>query len=182
MSNKPNIYGTCPAGCLWETVHKSDFEALATHIEVPLIDGGDFYLQIGKEYRIFSTQTGGVFDARLLLRYEQLATEKILQITHTTEDEYAESFTFKLLDVKYTGDLSAVIFVYDLDGVRTTESIGGGKIWNENPVRVFGASKVLLLNSDAQVLATTPVKGVDYWTKEDKGEIVNEVLALLAEK
>ena len=29
MSDKPKIFGTCAAGCLWETIHKSDLEPYA---------------------------------------------------------------------------------------------------------------------------------------------------------
>ena len=33
MKNKPRIFAGCKAGCLWETVHKSDFQSLAVSID-----------------------------------------------------------------------------------------------------------------------------------------------------
>ena len=32
MRGKPQIYANCPAGCKWETVHKSDFVSLSHNI------------------------------------------------------------------------------------------------------------------------------------------------------
>lgn len=38
--NKPPIYGFCPAGCKWETVHKSDFEKAANYYPIVIDENG----------------------------------------------------------------------------------------------------------------------------------------------
>lgn len=51
MSNKPKIYSNCKAGCLWETVHKDDFQRSAGFIRQNVIDNGsfkEFYLEAGQ--------------------------------------------------------------------------------------------------------------------------------------
>jgi hypothetical protein len=52
MSNKPRIYANCPAGCRWETVHKSDFDKSAAYIKQYADSDGCFHLDIGKTYKI----------------------------------------------------------------------------------------------------------------------------------
>lgn len=55
MTNKPNIYGTCPAGCLWETVHKDDFLRSASVARVRADESGSVSLEFGRKYKIKKT-------------------------------------------------------------------------------------------------------------------------------
>lgn len=51
MSNKPKIYAHCKAGCLWETVHKDDFQRSAGFIRKNVEDNGtykEFILEAGQ--------------------------------------------------------------------------------------------------------------------------------------
>lgn len=51
MANKPKIYANCKAGCLWETVHKDDFQRSAAFIRQSVEDNGyfkEFYLEAGQ--------------------------------------------------------------------------------------------------------------------------------------
>ena len=52
MSNLPKIYGNCKAGCLWETVHRSEFEKSASIVKVFPNEDGAYTLDIGKKYKI----------------------------------------------------------------------------------------------------------------------------------
>lgn len=52
MSNQPKIYGFCPAGCKWETVHKSDFEKSAAYIKQYPNEDGVYILEQGKTYLV----------------------------------------------------------------------------------------------------------------------------------
>lgn len=52
MSNKPKIYANCKAGCLWETVHKDDFQRSAGFIRQNVTDNGSF-----KEFNLEAGQT-----------------------------------------------------------------------------------------------------------------------------
>lgn len=61
MSNKPKIYANCKAGCLWETVHKDDFQRSAGFIRQNVTDNGTF-----KEFTLEAGQTcilkGDIFE------------------------------------------------------------------------------------------------------------------------
>ena len=52
MSNKPRIYGYCPAGCKWETVHRDEFERSASIVACNKTEGDSFSLEPRKTYRI----------------------------------------------------------------------------------------------------------------------------------
>ena len=52
MSNKPKIFATCKAGCLWETVHKADFVSSAALVKQEVIDNGTC-----KEFTLYPGQT-----------------------------------------------------------------------------------------------------------------------------
>lgn len=52
MSNKPKIYANCKAGCLWETVHKDDWQSSAGFIRQDVTDNGTY-----KEYILEAGQT-----------------------------------------------------------------------------------------------------------------------------
>ncbi len=49
--NKPRIYATCPAGCLWETVHYEDFAKISGYVAQPIVNGVATLLPL-KKYRI----------------------------------------------------------------------------------------------------------------------------------
>lgn len=53
MSKKPRIFGTCSAGCLWETVHKDDFLKSASIVDLHN-NGETQYVDVTNKYRIGS--------------------------------------------------------------------------------------------------------------------------------
>lgn len=154
MSNKPKIYAPCKAGCNWETVHKSDFDASASHIKQNIGEDGICYLEKGKEYKIFAPKnTSGNFTCSLRFAYLSNNVEKTFTITDTNADEYAESFVFRLLAA--TATTSQIKLVYEIAGVRYSETISGSSLAlaTENALYVSGATNVLLYNADATIVA-----------------------------
>lgn len=117
MSDLPKIYGTCPAGCQWETVHKSEFEASASLIRrypsMLLINGETrqlFQLELGKEYKIFSDKNeDGIFNAHLFLMQFNGAMRTL---DYNVEDEYADSIIVRLLEA------NSEKIVYEIAGIR----------------------------------------------------------------
>lgn len=53
MSNKPKIYATCKAGCLWETIHRSEFEKAMPYIPIAIPESGEVFLEVGSNYQLF---------------------------------------------------------------------------------------------------------------------------------
>lgn len=93
MSNKPKIYGTCKAGCLWETVHKDDIQSAGfTKL--------DWY----------ETDTGGVWrcNAKTGVNYRFLANANIkpyfkyTKINNNTNEEVVERFSPAVSDSNTT--------------------------------------------------------------------------------
>ena len=171
MSNKPIIYATCPAGCLWETVHKSDIEYIASHIEVGK-DGEYHYLESGKEYKIFCSVSSVdlSFSASVGLLYNlpndtdplKFATLKV-----TNEDEYADGFVFKVLqsDSSYNDDnIASVRIVYEANGVRHIDIFnvnGNGAGYAVPKLAVSGATSVFFCNNQAQLVGVNGEDGAD---------------------
>ena len=154
MSNKPKIYASCKAGCNWETVHKSDFEASASHIRQNIGEDGKCFLVTGKEYKIFAEKNeSNQFTCSIRFAYLANGVETLFAITHTNEDKYADSFVFRLLDAVATS--TAITLVYEIAGVRYSETISGSSLTlaNENYLYIDGATRVLRYNADATVVA-----------------------------
>ena len=51
--NKPHIYGFCPAGCRWETIHKQDYEKSAALFPIYEDVNGKVFIDEKKKYKIF---------------------------------------------------------------------------------------------------------------------------------
>lgn len=155
MSRKPKIYAFCDAGCKNETVHKSDFDASASHIEQYIEEDGNCYLEVGKEYKIFATKdTDNQFACSVIFAYNAGSAVSAHTIENENTDKYAESFVFRMLGATISG--SDITLVYELAGVRYEETITASStptLLTENGLYVSGATKVLLYNEDAQIVA-----------------------------
>lgn len=150
MSNKPKIYGTCPAGCLWETVHKSDFLKSATFVEVAVVNGSCTVDGFGK-YRIHSAQgeTGGYYAAKIYLMDGAWATPMAPLATFTVEfDELRSYFDFELLaatvDDDPTTSVTDLKVVYEVNGDRKTVYYSGSCA--EPLLLITGADRVYRYN------------------------------------
>lgn len=151
MSNEPKIYANCKAGCEFETVHKEDFEKLASHIKQYPEEDGNYYLQLGKEYKIFAPKNNSnQFTCSVVFKYNKGNTETTHTFAFTNADKYADSFVFKLLDATVSG--STLTLIYEIAGVRYSETKSGSiTLLEENYLYVSGADNVLMYNADASI-------------------------------
>lgn len=150
MSNKPKIYGSCPAGCKWETVHKEDFLKACSLVNLNAEDGR-WYLEIGKQYKIFSENVAGVdYGFTLVYKYNDNGTETSYNFTIPNDDKYANYVVFRLLEASIDTGTTLTI-VYEIAGIRYTETISGTSISliTENYLVVENADKVFIYNEDA---------------------------------
>ena len=163
MSNKPRIWANCKAGCAWETIHKSDFDKVATLIKQTPDENGRVYLEFGKKYKVFAdpkevTHTSGygggtetVFDCyvergfysggTLYRSYHtnQNATSYYEDGNYLTiDDQYSNYFTMRVLDmregVQVGTNAVTVDVIYELEQT------------DENGNLIFGRRKDQILN------------------------------------
>lgn len=188
-TNKPKIWAHCAAGCKWETVHYSDFEKSAAYIRQYPNTEGSYSLDVGKNYKIFAPKNqDGNFECLIKYFYLQDGGTEPDDLTHEitfkNNDKYAQAFIFCLLDAFESGDYKdEITLVYELAGVRYTETIGGENIAiGINQILIEGATDVLLFNSTATLTGEKGDKGDPYTlTDEDKKTIVSEVLKQFAD-
>lgn len=124
--NKPKIYGTCPAGCLWETVHMEDFLKSASHYELSRDSDGFFPLQRKRLYKIFAPlNLNETFNCAVSYKYRISGNNAVygIEIDLPTGDAYAEFFTLRLVHDEvssYDEETHAITVVYEINGVRYT--------------------------------------------------------------
>lgn len=153
MSNKPKIFGFCSAGCKWETVHKSDFEQIASHIIVPSNADGIYVLEKGKEYKIYADKNNGFFTASLTfytMPLEGSVYPYYNSINTPVVDEYADHFTFKLLECSAEKGC-----IYEYCGTRYKQATTDCYSGNTPAVTLSGATKVLQYNAGAEIAVTS---------------------------
>ena len=97
--SKPKIYGTCPAGCLWETIHKSDlddgtikatFDGAGNNIAktyLPKSDRATFEIFSLDDEPQLST-SADVFIGNLFKRTFDCITAVSLRLRNASGDEY----------------------------------------------------------------------------------------------
>lgn len=151
LNNKPKIYGYCPAGCKWETVHRDEFLRSASHIGLTPNEDGSYHLEQGKEYKIFAEKdSANNFTCSVELVQSDGKSYSI--DLSQNEDKYAESFTFRLLEViEHSTSGNQLSIVYELAGARYATGMIG--LFNSATIRVTGATSVCLYNADATVYA-----------------------------
>lgn len=171
MSNKPKIYAHCAAGCKWETIHKSDMAEFVTLIQEPINEDGTFYAELGKEYKIYAPiAANGNFDCKIVFAcYFEEGTENEryveYEIPFINEDEYADSFIFRLLDMTAVNEGTeheAAMIVFELAGTRYVDFISGTapSFLDERYLCITGATKVYLHNNGVE-LETMPIATLD---------------------
>lgn len=176
MSDKPKIYANCPAGCLWETIHKEDFEKSAAYIPQAKNSDGKFYLSAGKTYRI-NTLNNAVeimgswaFNIYITIgwRVNGTAYSEKKTVTLPDFDRYAQSVKFHFHEVYNTIMGVAKPFIsweYDLNGERKIETIVADEtatgLSATIQIETMASSQIecLLINEDAQTKATDGTDG-----------------------
>lgn len=145
------------------------FQAFTPYaVRIDRADDGNYYLQIGKEYKIYSSKTTqdiyyagqAVFSCDVQSNFRVLGTDEFKNV-HTynkganiTIDEFADNFTFRLLCMERSTSPTELHQVYEVGGERyeVYETIREDYIIpDENQIKVSGASEVYELNADAMV-------------------------------
>ena len=166
MSNKPNIFAFCNAGCKWETVHKADFLKSATFYEVGQPDGVatvDAY----RKYRIFADK--GETNYNVTISFQSSVNEEYYeQTTIPVAVGRRGYFDFEILGATYTsaGTVSAELkIVYEVNGVELTHTASTVNYdLTDSVLKITGADQVLLYNDTAAIVAkdgVTPIFEVD---------------------
>jgi hypothetical protein len=152
MSDKPKIFASCKAGCLWETVHKDDFEKSASLIrQYPQEDeDGSYLLEVGKEYKAIDTDHIKPAEFLAWLSVDVLATSGAIEKHYilnrpSNPDIYSNSFVFKVLGIE------AEAIIYEFCGVRYSYSASGAV--RIGAIRLDWAGELYLYNSDATIKA-----------------------------
>jgi hypothetical protein len=146
--NKPKIYASCKAGCLWETVHYSDF--LAAGGLVPLVENEEThkyyltdltknvneYIDCDLQFKIYDASkarfnTGNDYEGKWLMRFGIRVERNGQAITNRyfttvpTRAEFAHVMDFHLhnMEIDYeTGKLS-IYFTLQGEDERYTDDI-----------------------------------------------------------
>ena len=168
MSNKPKIHATCKAGCLWETVHKDDFDKSAAYICQYPNSSGLFILEKGKEYKIIAPKNAeNQFTCILNFNYYDAGGyANTITFSFENNDKYAESFIFKLVSTEIADNDYDCYIVYEAAGIRygttaTPQRLAYTPNDKENII-VMGATSVLLINADATVTGEKGESGVTF--------------------
>lgn len=160
MSNLPKIHATCKAGCLWETVHKSDFEKSASIIQLNADESGAVTINPTQqqEYKIVSPRDplgASKYACMAMLYYDEknaLLGKAMLSIDINEFDEYRDNFHFEVLSL--TATETQLTFVYEINGNRYMETVTGEEISIANAELVFrGVTAVYLYNRYATIEA-----------------------------
>ena len=151
MSEKPKIYGTCKAGCLWETVHKDDFDRCATWIKQYADEDGIYSLSPIKTYKINSSVSSNAYSCVVSLSYTD-GTAQLHTFAISEFDEFRNYFYFEILNI--TASSTRLIIVYEINGNRYKETVSGSAIdITDAKLKVADATSVYLFNADASISA-----------------------------
>lgn len=160
MSNKPKIYANCKAGCLWETVHKDDFDNAATWIKQYPDESGVYELSPVNNYKIVSPSSSSKYTCAVSLVYASGTTTKTYTFTISEFDTYRDYFYFEIL--RLTTTASVITVVYEVNGNRYSETISGSSLSiADAKLKITGATGVLLFNSDASITTTAGGSDID---------------------
>lgn len=151
MSNKPKIYGTCKAGCQWETVHRSEFEAIAALVPQYTQMDGLYWLEVGKEYKAVDEQPNNEFNVCLSVHLTidgEDTSHKLFDVPKNP-DPFSNTFTLKVLGLCEVDGKTSI--VYEFCGVRYSEAV-------EDATEITGVymdwvGELYLYNSDATIIA-----------------------------
>lgn len=187
MNNLPKIFANCPAGCLWETVHREEFNRAATYLPIRL-DSGETYVDPLNKYKIETPSADGAYTCVLnvLLRdNSELGEDDGSGSYYSTGinipladayDAYRDYFYFEVLDFSYIED-EFYRLTYELNGNRKTYEFTDTTDFSLVGVSVADAIAVYRFNEDAEIVAKDGKDGagVPAVTKDDNGKVLRVV-------
>lgn len=171
MSNKPNIFATCPAGCLWETVHKDDFLRSASIVRQYPNESGEFKIETGRAYWIKNSNAVASWGITVSLSMSAVyggleMIETTIQLTLPEFDKFADGIKFKFLGFDARAEAATVAYdheifaVYEYNGERIFTPVYTKNLVDTKPlslvistlnITVTGATDVFVYNEDAQI-------------------------------
>lgn len=174
MSNLPSIYSNCKAGCLWETVHKSDFLKSASIVKLAKANATSWIVDIDNVYKIVSASTNNAYNCAVSFRYVENGGQKDYAIAISEFDAYRDYVHFEMLSATTNG--STLTLVYEINGNRYTETISGTAIdLTTCKLVISNAIEVFVYNVNATITGAPaltfnetidfdiePVKGASY--------------------
>lgn len=160
MSNKPKIYGTCAAGCLWETVHKDDFLRSASIVK-QFDSGAGYALEAGRNYKVKKSNSGAsVWGFTLTIVYSYVDSGNGKQQDRMADVDLPAASQFDdYLNIKICGwyKNGTDKLVYELNGEKIEIDVGTLPYVQYSGVSVSGrivnSPEVFLYNEDATVKA-----------------------------
>lgn len=153
--SKPKIYANCKAGCLWETVHKDDFQSSAAFIKQDVIDTGyskEFYVQAGQTVvlkgDIFDDQTTGrackvTYEIRDYSNNIYVTEKALLCSRFDTHARVKNCGAYENKD-------GTITFYYELQGIGTDDD-GNLVVKNYHTVTVSDPQVVICLKNVDEV-------------------------------
>lgn len=199
MSDLPKIYATCKAGCQWETIHRS--EAAESWYKTPVgVDGDTLTLSAKKPFSILvksansNLNTGYGFKIMPVYFGEIDGGSIVEEIPRGSFDIYKPELKLDFFAIEKTQNESGCNvyeFVCDVNGVRrrgriTCEFADAPDLNLDSfAIQITPITEAYWLNENSRYTVYaedgySPERGVDYWTEEDKAEIVNDVLSRLS--
>lgn len=127
MNNLPKIYATCKAGCLWETVHRSELEKIASIVKVLPNEGGAYTLDIGKKYKIKANDGSAWGGLSIILECTYSEGKKTVAVELPEQHLFVKDLTFGVL-----GFLGERIEWYMNGNVISYTAINGTWLFNQD--------------------------------------------------
>ena len=149
MSNLPNIYGRCKAGCEWETIHRSEFEALATNIELEPDVKGYYKLEKGKMYEI-TRNDNTKFSMQVVVGAVVVLEQELALDTGSHNPTFKLYFSdTSVLDAELNQGKYKYTFMYDLNDKKSSSGIDSTTQYTMGVARlvVSNADKVIEVHS-----------------------------------
>ena len=148
MSNIPKVWGHCDAGCKREVVTREEFLNSFSLVKLYANLDGKWYLETGKQYKAKSNTLSSIVIA---YKYNKSGAETIHRFAIPTNDKYAKSVVFTLLEASV--DTNGLTLVYEIAGTRYTETITGINITliDENYLYIANADSVYLYNDEHEL-------------------------------
>lgn len=187
--SKPKIYAACDAGCLWETVHKSDFDKSAYAVPYYPNSNGEYIFEKGKTYVIKKPSRDSLGMNIWLYAKNSARTIQCDITTYWKIDEFVDYFKIKLLDVSdhiqdVSPDTVITIYVFEIDGARyslpcNSGTISEGYVIDEYDECYLYATdismtnpQIMVVNDDATLTASSV--HIRYSVNADGSDFTNE--------
>ena len=158
MNNLPKIHATCAAGCLWETVHRSEFERAATYAPIRL-DSGATRVDPWHKYKIKTNIVDGAYacTVKILVNNNddsvEISEPYELDIPITKAfDKYRDHFYIEVLAWDYVSE-ETYNLIYELNGEQQTFGYTTTEDLTLGGILIANATEVYRYNADAEILA-----------------------------